>query len=185
MLAPWLVDNLHRYGAVTAVSLMKAMQGGFLNPGDRPYGVTRLAHADVALLNGMLPEEWANTTLTLYRTGNSLPLSVLHLLRGALVVLLAGPLALWVVRGPRRLWLLVAPLLVGLVLTQLETVIVRLPLDQPRYLYPTLPAAGLLAGITCVRSAGVRLTTALAGALTIGLAGLWLYLATVPTLPGS
>jgi hypothetical protein len=184
LLAPWLLDNLHRYGALTAASLFRRMQGSFLNRGDRPYGLARLLRVDVALLNGILPEEWANTVLFPYRTPESLQLSLLHALRGVLVVLVLVPFVLWLIKGPRRAWLLVAPLLIGLLATQVETVLIRLPLTQARYLYPALPAFGLCAGIALARSVGFRWTAVIACCLTVGLAGLWAYLATVPALTG-
>jgi Dolichyl-phosphate-mannose-protein mannosyltransferase len=147
LVAPWLLDNLHRYGALTASSIVREMQGGFLNRGDKPYGLVRLAHVDLMLLNGLLPEEWSNTTLWIFQTPHSLPLSILHALRGALVALILVPFIIWITKGPRRVWLLVAPLLFGIALTQLDTIAIRLPLVQPRYLYPVLPAFGLAAGL--------------------------------------
>jgi hypothetical protein len=68
LVLPWVADNLHRYGALTAASVMKRMQGPFLNPGDKPFGLVRLAQNDKFLLNGVLPEEWANTALIIYQT---------------------------------------------------------------------------------------------------------------------
>jgi hypothetical protein len=104
-------------------------------------------------------------------------------LRAALVVLVVGPLVLWLVRGPRRTWLLVAPLLLGLVVMQLQTLAVDFPFVQPRYLYALLPAFGIAAGLALVRSVGVRATAFAAGGVTLGVAGLWAYLGTVtPTI---
>jgi hypothetical protein len=160
------------------------MQGSFLNPGDKPYGLVRLGHVDVALLNGLLPEEWVNTTLSLYRTPQSLSLTVLHVLRFALVIIVVVPSSLWLINGPRRTWLLMVPLVLGLALTQIETIVIRLPLANPRYLYPLLPTFGVGAGLAFIRSAGLRGTIVAACALTLGLAGLWAYLSTVPTLTG-
>jgi hypothetical protein len=184
ILAPWLIDNLHRYGAVTAATVVKKMQGGFLNPGNRPYGLGRVAHTDITLLNAILPEEWANTTLFIYQGPNSLPTTMLHALRFATVVLICAPLLLWLMKGPRQCWLLLAPLLVALLLTQLDTIAIRLPLIQPRYLYPYLPAFGIAAGLTLIRAAGVRASAATAAILTGSLAALWAYLATIPPLTG-
>jgi hypothetical protein len=109
---------------------------------------------------------------------------VLHSLRAVLAVVVGVPFCVWAIKGPRRAWLLVAPLVLGLLLTQVETVLIRLPLVQPRYLYSALPGFGLCAGLALVRSVGFRWTAVAAGCLTAGLAALWAYLATVPTLTG-
>ncbi len=183
-IVPWLADNLHRYGGLSAAAVVRDMQGGFLNPSDRPYGLGRLLHADGTLLNGILPEEWANTTLLLYASSHSLPLAVLHVLRGALAVLVAGVLAVWLAERPQHTWLLVAPFLAGLVLMQIETVIVRLPLIQPRYVYPSLPVLALAGGLALVHAGRVRAALVTSAVLTTLLVGLWLYLWTVPTLRG-
>jgi hypothetical protein len=185
LLAPWLLDNLHRYGALTATAILKQMQGGFLNPGDKPYGLSRLVHTDVQLLpNGLLPEEWANTTLIIYRTPARLPISALDVVRGALVTVMVVSGAIVAVARLRGAWLLAGPLLIGLALTQVETAVIRLPLAEPRYVYPLLPAFGLAVGLALVRLVGPRRTALTAAGATVVLFGLWIYLGTIPTLRG-
>ena len=180
MLAPWVLLNLHRYGELTATSELRMLQGGFFNPGDRPYGLHRLLDADLAFLNGLLPEEWVNTRTLFYFTPDSLSQTMLHVSRVALVVLVAVPVLIWVFKGPHRLWLLLAPLPIALVLTQVSTVLVRLPLVQPRYLYPVLPAFGLLTGFTLHETLGFRRTAIIAGVVTVAVVAFWVYLSTVP-----
>jgi hypothetical protein len=194
LIAPWLIDNLHRYHALTAGAVVRQMQGSLFNPGDRSYDIVRLVHSSVSLLGGLLPEEWVAAAFV--HTVHPLSEDLLHVLRGALVALVLAPLGAWLWRGPRRTWLLVAPLAIGLVLMWLDTVVERMPFIEPRYVYPLLPAFGLACGIALTRrgreagdvAAGGRGAAAvpLASLMLTGLLiSLWLYLlVAIPPIPG-
>jgi hypothetical protein len=186
LIAPWLVDNVLRYHALTAGAIVRQMQAGLFNPTGRPYGLDRLVDISKTLLGGLLPEEW-NAAATVFG-GRALSTGLLHVIRAALVVWVLVPFGVWVWRGPRRVWLLVAPLIIGVALMWLETVAERLPLVTPRYVYPLLPAFGLASGLALGRlhrRSGGNVTARrpqvtaplLAVALTAGLSALWLYLA--------
>jgi hypothetical protein len=187
LVAPWLIDNLHRYHALTAAAVVREMQGSFSDPGNRPFGVDRLLHSSIPLLGGIIPEEWVATTAWFIHASHRISAGLIHVLRGALVVLVVLPGGVWLWRGPRRTWLLVAPLAIGLVLMWIETAAERVLLIEPRYVYPLLPAFALAGGLALTRlghkdgelAAGGRRAAAvplLSLALTGLLIALWLYL---------
>jgi hypothetical protein len=185
LITPWLVDNVHRYHALTAGAVIRLMQGGFFNPTGHAYGLTRLVDSSVPLLGGVLPEEWTNaaTTYDAYALG----IGLLHVIRAALIVWMFVPFGAWLWRGPRRVWLLIVPLIIAVALMWIETVAERLPLINPRYAYAVLPAFGLACGLALARPPGlsggnptvrsrVGALPLLAAALSVVLCALWLYL---------
>ena len=56
--APWIAFNLHHYGASTGSDRVQELMEPTLNPDRIDYGVGDLAAKHVALLNGVLPDEW-------------------------------------------------------------------------------------------------------------------------------
>ena len=58
LLAPWLVSNESRYGALTADSLAKQMQLPLLNPTGQHYGLQSLLSGVGGLTRALLPQEW-------------------------------------------------------------------------------------------------------------------------------
>ena len=185
LVAPWLVDNELRYHALTAVAIVRLMQGGFFNHGGHPYGLSRLVDASAPLLGGILPEEWNNAATIFDR--HALNMGLLHVIRVALVAWMFLPFGGWLWRGPRRVWPLVAPVIIAVALMWIETIVERLPLITPRYAYAVLPAFGLACGLALARppdlsdgNPSVRSRPAalplLAGVLTVLLGALWLYL---------
>ena len=185
MIGPWLVDNALRYHDPTDGAIVRHMQGWFLNPTGRPFGLSRLLAVSKSLLGGLLPEEW-NDAATPFG-GYALSNGLLHVIRAALVVWVLVPFGVWLWRGPRRVWPLVAPLIIGVALMWLETAAERMPFVTPRYVYPVLPGFGLACGLALARprrrsdgnlTARRRPVAAplLAATLTAGLSSLWLYL---------
>jgi hypothetical protein len=185
LIAPWLIDNLHRYHALTAQAIVHQMQDGLFNPRGLPYGLGRLWHISKSMLGGILPEEWHSASTFL--GGYALSTSLLHVIRAALVAWVLVPFGLWLWRGPHRAWLLIAPLIIGLALTWIETAAERILLLSPRYVYPLVPAFGLACGLALTgphRRSDDNLTArgrpvaapALVAALTTALTALWLYL---------
>lgn len=185
LIAPWLVDNELRYHALTAAATVHKMQDALFNPGDRPYGLSRLLHDSKNMLTGLLPDEWQNAATIL--GGYALSTRLLHVIRVASVAWVLVPLGLWLWRGPRRVWLLVVPLIFGVALLYIDTAAERFFLISPRYVYPLVPPFGLACGLALARPrrAGdedakahrppVAAPTFAAG-LTAGLLALWLYL---------
>jgi hypothetical protein len=185
LIAPWLIDNVSRYHALTASATVHRLQDTLFNPGDRPYGLHRLLHDSKNMLTGLLPDEW-NSAATIFG-GYALSVPLLHAIRVASVGWVLVPLGLWLWRGPHRVWLLVVPLILGAVLLYVETAAERLFLLSPRYVYPLVPPFGLACGLTLARlrhasgeDAGehrrpVVAPTVVAG-LTAALVALWLYL---------
>jgi hypothetical protein len=185
LLAPWLIENLVRYHALSAEAIYHRMQVGLFNPGDRPYGLGRLWHLSQSLLGGLIPDEW-NSASTVFG-GYALSTGLLHVIQAALVAWVLVPLGLWLWRGPRRVWMLVAPLFIGLALMWIETAAARMLLLSPRYVYPLVPPFGLACGLALARAHPRRAGTltarrgpvgelALVAALTGVLVALWLYL---------
>jgi 4-amino-4-deoxy-L-arabinose transferase-like glycosyltransferase len=174
-LAPWVASNLDRYGAPTAGAVVRAMQEPVLNSAGRDYGAADLPRLHDRLLNGVLAEEWWSQFLS----------PVKRRLRDIFVALafLVPPLLAAVRRprgGARALALLAAPLALALALMTAGLLIGNWDFFYPRYLYGVLPAYGLFAALAL----GPRASARAAGVLTLGLAGLWAYLATVtPFVP--
>jgi hypothetical protein len=174
-LAPWVASNLDRYGAPTAGAVVRAMQEPVLNPAGRAYGAAVLPRLHDRLLNGVLAEEWWSQFLS----------PVKRRLRDIFVALafLVPPVLAAVRRprgGARAVALLAAPLALGLALMTAGLLIGNWDFFYPRYLYGVLPAYGLFAALAL----GPRASARAAGVLTLGLVGLWAYLATVtPFVP--
>jgi hypothetical protein len=185
LVAPWLIDNEHRYHALTAGAVVRLMQGGFFNPSGHAYGLTRLVDTSAPLLGGILPEEWNNAATAF--DAFALSMGLLHVIRAALIVWMLVPFGAWLWRGPHRVWPLVVPLIIGVTLMWIETVAERLPLITPRYVYAVLPAFGLACGLALAHprnlsagnpTVGTRRAAVplLAAALSVVLCALWLYL---------
>jgi Dolichyl-phosphate-mannose-protein mannosyltransferase len=185
LIAPWLIDNVSRYHALTASATVHRMQDAFFNPGGRPYGLSRMLHDSKNMLTGLLPDEWQNAATAF--GGYALSDRLLHLIRVASVAWVLVPLGLWLWRGPRRVWLLVVPLILGVALLYVETAAERLFLISPRYVYPLLPPFGLGCGLALARPRRASdedarahrrpvVAPMFAAGLTAGLIALWLYL---------
>jgi len=174
VLVPWLASNLDRYGALTAGSVVREMQEPFLNPAGRDYGVDDLPGRHAVLLNGVLAEEWWVEFLS----------SAKRRARDLFAVLfLATPLILAAVRPfagrARAAGFLVAPLLLAVGLMSAGLLLANWDFFYPRYLHAALPGFGLFAGAVVVRTLGTGRAAGAAALLSLGLAVLWLHLATV------
>jgi Dolichyl-phosphate-mannose-protein mannosyltransferase len=174
LLAPWVIFNLGEYGAPTGSDEVQALMEPTLNPDRVDYGLSDLPGKHVALLNGVLPDEWWVEFLSTAK----------RRLRDVLVgVVIAAPL-LTAVRIPsverrRALAVLVLPLAAGIVLMSVSLLAENWDAFYPRYLYGALPGFAVFAGLTLTRALGERAVFWSSGALTALLLALWVHLSGV------
>ena len=165
LLAPWVASNVDRYGAPTASALVREMQEPVLNPTGADLGAGDLRALHGRLLGGVLAEEWWSELLSAAK----------RRVRDAFLILaVAVPFALVLVRRPPGWALLCAPLVLGLALMTAGLLIGDWDFFYPRYLYGVLPAAGVAIGAALGRAA-----LPYAAAVTLLLLGLWAHLSTV------
>lgn len=181
MMAPWLLSNLDRYGALTGSRIWRQQQEPFLNPDGIKYALSDIPSRLLALTRAPLPEEWWIELLS--------PLKrwVLTLLMTALVVL--APLGVLSVKPSERrtqlLVLLALPVGVGLVWICYVLLVVNWDFFLPRYLYPAVPGLMLLAAVSLGRlRSGARALTLSAAAITALLTIWWVYLSSVEPFTG-
>jgi 4-amino-4-deoxy-L-arabinose transferase-like glycosyltransferase len=181
MMAPWLLSNLDRYGALTGSRIWRQQQEPFLNPDGIQYALSDIPSRLLALTRAPLPEEWWIELLS--------PLKrwVLTLLMTALVVL--APLGVLSVKPSERrtqlLVLLALPVGVGLVWICYVLLVVNWDFFLPRYLYPAVPGLMLLAAVSIGRlRSGARVLTVSATAITALLTIWWVYLSNVEPFTG-
>jgi hypothetical protein len=174
LLAPWVIFNLGEYGAPTGSDEVQALMQPTLNPDRIDYGLGDLPGKHVALLNGVLPDEWWVEFLSTAK----------RRLRDVLVgVVIAAPL-LAAVRIPsverrRALAVLVLPLAAGIVLMSVSLLAENWDAFYPRYLYGALPGFAVFAGLALMRALGERAVLWGSGALTALLLALWVHLSGV------
>ena len=181
MMAPWLLSNLDRYGALTGSRIWRQQQEPFLNPDGIKYALADIPSRLLAVTRAPLPEEWWIELLS--------PLKrwVLTVLMTALVVL--APLGVFSVKPSERrtqlLVLLALPVGVGLVWMCYVLLVVNWDFFLPRYLYPTIPGLMLLAAVSLGRlRSGARALKISAATMTVLLGGWWVYLSTVEPFTG-
>lgn len=175
-LTPWLIDNLSRFGQLTANDLARAQQLPFLFPNGPPsFGVGDLPGRVAELLDGAVPQEWYGQ-LDVWWVGTvarGLPL----LLVVAVVVALAR-------RGqPSGARLTIAffalPVVASLALMTATLLVEQWDIFLLRYVVPALPPLAIAAAAAMSpgqrRTLGV-LATVLLGALWIDMAGAYLFL---------
>ena len=165
LLAPWMASNVDRYGAPTASALVREMQEPVLNPTGADLGAGDLRALHGRLLGGVLAEEWWSELL---------PAGKRRVRDAFLILAVAVPFALVLVRRPPGWALLCAPLVLGLVLMTAGLLIGDWDFFYPRYLYGVLPAAGVAIGAALGRAA-----LPYAAVVTLLLLGLWAHLSAV------
>ncbi len=165
LLAPWVASNVERYGAPTASALVREMQDPVLNPSGRDLGTGDLPDLHERLLGGVIAEEWWSELLSPAK----------RRLRDVFLLLtLALPLGLVLVRRPPAWALLCAPLALGIGLMSAGLLLGNWDFFYPRYLYGVLPAAGVAIG-----AALGRVALPYAATVTFSLLVLWAHLGTV------
>jgi 4-amino-4-deoxy-L-arabinose transferase-like glycosyltransferase len=174
MLAPWVAFNLRHYDAPTGSAAVEALMDPVLNPDGRDYGFGDLPAKHVALLNGVLPDEWWVEFLSTLK----------RRLRDAFAVLVLAIPVLAAVRVPaaeRRpaVLVLLLPLVVGVLLMSASVLVENYDAFYGRYLYGMLPGFGVFAALALRRAFGERVLTWGAAAVTVLLVVLWAHLATV------
>jgi 4-amino-4-deoxy-L-arabinose transferase-like glycosyltransferase len=174
MVAPWIAFNLHHYGALTGSDEVQALMEPILNPNRVDYGVGDLPGKHVALLNGVLPDEWWVEFLSTAK----------RRLRDVLVALvIAAPIvaALRIPAAERRraLAVLLLPLVAGIALMSVSLLAENWDAFYPRYLYGALPGFALFAALALRRALGERVLLWSSAGLTALLLLLWAHLSTV------
>lgn len=174
IVAPWVIFNLGEYGAPTGSEEVQALMEPTLNPERVDYGPGDLPGKHVALLNGVLPDEWWVEFLSTAKR------RVRDVLMG---VVLAVPL-LAAVRVPsverrRALAVLVLPLAVGILLMSVSLLVENWDAFYPRYLYGALPGFAVFAALAVMRALGERALLWSSAALTVLLLALWAHLSSV------
>jgi hypothetical protein len=173
LLAPWLISNEVRYGALTAGALAKALQAPLVNPTGQHFGVGAVVSRLWRLDRALLPQEWWS------RYGKGGLAEILWLVPA---LLLAGAL-IPALRRPRLLYsraaaLLASPLPLGLITLAGIVVLVDWPSFLPRYVNPTLPLLALFAAwawqSTRWRPGALLAIVAASSALT---GAIWVYMA--------
>jgi 4-amino-4-deoxy-L-arabinose transferase-like glycosyltransferase len=174
MVAPWVAFNLHHYGAPTGSGAVQKLMDPVLNPEGRDYGLSDLGAKHVALLNGVLPDEWWVEFLSAAK----------RRLRDLFALLVLALPVLAAVRIPpaeRRtaLAVLVLPLIAGVLLMSVSLLVENYDAFYGRYLYGVLPGFGVFAALALRRAVGERALGWSAAGVTLALLALWAHLATV------
>jgi hypothetical protein len=174
ILAPWVIFNLAEYGAPTGSDEVQALMEPTLNPERVDYGFGDLPGKHVALLNGVLPDEWWVEFLSTAK----------RRLRDVLVGLVIAAPLLAAVRIPsvaRRgaLAVLVLPLAAGILLMSVSLLVENWDAFYPRYLYGALPGFAVFAALALMRALGERALLWSSAALTVLLLALWAHLSGV------
>lgn len=174
MVAPWIAFNLHHYGAVTGSDEVQALMEPSLNPKGIDYGVGDLPGKHVALLNGVLPDEWWVEFLSTAKR------RIRDVVVGLLIAvpLLAAPRIPAVERRP-ALAVLLLPLAAGIVLMSISLLVENWDAFYPRYLYGALPGFAVFAALALGRALGERALRWGSVGLTALLLLLWTHLSTV------
>ena len=172
--APWLAFNVQHYGALTGSDQVQDLMEPTLNPGRVDYGVGDLAGKHVALLNGVLPDEWWVEFLS----------STKRRLRDVFMALvLAAPLlaAVWIPASERRraLAVLLVPLVTGVLLMSVSLLAENWDAFYARYLYGALPGFAVFAALAVGRALGGRALFLSSAGLTALLLLLWAHLSSV------
>jgi Dolichyl-phosphate-mannose-protein mannosyltransferase len=173
-LAPWIAFNLHHYDALTGSDQVQKLMEPTLNPDRVDYGAGDLAGKHVALLNGVLPDEWWVEFLS----------STKRRLRDLFMgLVLAAPL-LAAVRIPaserrRALAVLLLPLVTGVLLMSVSLLAENWDAFYARYLYGALPGFAVFAALAVGRALGARALYLSSAGLTALLLLLWVHLSTV------
>lgn len=140
MLAPWVISNEVRYGALFAGSLAKQLQTSFVNPSGQTFGVGAVVSRLWRLDRALLPQEWWPQ----YATGGLnfvLWIVPALLVAGALIPVAIRPRLL----RSRAAALLAAPLPLGVLTLAGIVVFADWPSFMPRYVNPTMPLLALFA----------------------------------------
>jgi 4-amino-4-deoxy-L-arabinose transferase-like glycosyltransferase len=173
LLAPWVVSNELRYGALTAGSIAKQLQAPLVDPTGQSYGIGSVVSRLGRLDRAVLPQEWWAAY------GDN---GLAFVVRSLPALLLAAALVP-VVRRPRLLWsraaaLLAAPVPLGVLTLTGIVVFFDWPSFMPRYLNPALPALALFAawGWSRVRTRDGTVL-ALAAVASAMAASVWVYMA--------
>ena len=181
LIAPWLISNLDRYGALTGSKLVRQMMEPFFNPNHVQYSIGDIPSRLLVLTRAPLAEEWWIELLS------ALKRWVLTVLIAALGIL--APLGVIGVKPTERrtqlLVLLALPVGAGIAWMAYVLLVLNWDFFLPRYLYPAIPGLMLLAAVSIGRLRhGARALTASAAVLTVLLAGWWVYLSTVEPFTG-
>jgi hypothetical protein len=173
LLAPWLISNEVRYGALTAGAIAKQLQAPLVNPTGQHYGVGAVLSRLWRLDRALLPQEWWSQYA---KAGLDLILWLVPavLLAGALVPALRRPRLL----RSRAAALLGSPLPLGVITLAGIVVIVDWPSFLPRYVNPALPLLALFAAWAWQgtrRWPGAVLATVAGSTVLTG--AVWVYMA--------
>ncbi|HEX7166733.1 MAG TPA: hypothetical protein VF230_07110 [Acidimicrobiales bacterium] len=172
LVAPWFAWNRSTYGAWTANDRAKALQGYIVNPDGHDYTASNVV--------GSVPD----TLLVAHAqetSGNlAQPYTGLVWFVAAALIAVPAVVASRGVASASVLAVLALPLVSSLVLFAAVTVVEDWPTMVPRYLWPVLPAWGVLAGAAYLgepspRSARVALRVAVALAATGVTLSLWSF----------
>ncbi len=173
LLAPWMISNEVRYGALFAASLAKQIQSPLVDPSDQTFGVGAVIARLYRLDRALLPQEWWPE----YGTGG---LNILLWLVPA--VTLAGAVTALAIR-PRLLRsrasaLLAAPLPLGILTLAGIVVFADWPSFTPRYVNPTMPLLALFAVWAWIElRRRTRVLTAIVTAASAATVFVWIYMA--------
>lgn len=174
IIAPWVGLNLHNYGEPTGSATVQGLMDPVLNPSGRDYGPGDLPARHVALLNGVLPDEWWVEFLSTAKR---------RLRDGFAVLVLVLPMlaAVRIPAAERRpaLAVLLVPLVAGVLLMTVSLLVENYDAFYGRYLYGTLPGFGVLAALALRRAFGERALMWAAAGVTVALLALWAHLSTV------
>jgi 4-amino-4-deoxy-L-arabinose transferase-like glycosyltransferase len=172
--APWMALNLHNYGEPTGSSTVQGLMDPVLNPEGRDYGLGDLPAQHVALLNGVLPDEWWVEFLSTAKR---------RLRDGFAILVLAVPLlaAVRIPSAERRpaLVVLVLPLVAGVLLMSVSVLVENYDAFYGRYLYGALPGFGVFAALALRRTFSERVVAWSAAGVTVLLLALWAHLSSV------
>jgi 4-amino-4-deoxy-L-arabinose transferase-like glycosyltransferase len=174
IVAPWIAFNLHHFGALTGSDQVQELMEPTLNPGRVDFGVGDLAGKHVALLNGVLPDEWWVEFLSTAK----------RRLRDVFMGLVIAAPLLAAVRIPaverrRGLAVLLLPLVTGVVLMSVSLLVENWDAFYARYLYAALPGFAVFAALAVARALGARALFWSSAGLTAVLLLLWAHLSTV------
>jgi 4-amino-4-deoxy-L-arabinose transferase-like glycosyltransferase len=172
LVAPWLVSNESRYGALTASTLAKREQQAYLGPPGSEHGLSLVFSLAWRLPRAPVPQEWWPEYSN---SGLAIVLRVLPavLVAMALVALIARPRLLW----SRASALLASPLVLGLGALVGIVVVADWPSSfLPRFLNPMLAPFALFAAWAWITEDRRRSwVLGAAAVLTVAAAFVWVY----------
>ena len=147
VISPWLIFNLVHYDALTPNSLGKRLQLEVVNPHHVTYTIGRFADQIPNLFEGVLPQEWGLTAVTVPLMGMGFDFVRVAIFGLPLLLLLVEPRRV----TARPALLLAGAFVLGFAMVAWVTLVENWPIGTSRRLYAETPALALFTGWCCIQ----------------------------------